>query len=187
MKLAALIVSLAATSACFAVDLATGLTVARIDYDLPALEKPTAPDSFAFRAFIRLALSSDGYAVQGSLTIPEVGEAGGVLTLVERTSREEKSRTFALTPSQARVVFGWFTDAKFLDPKIGEIVETAVLDGDEILIEGFFKGRYFCLRRNSGDSPVSAVFFRHIETFRVWKEEPNHTAEPASPNRGGSS
>ena len=187
MKFAALTVFLAATSACGAADLATQLTVARIDYDLPAFEKPATKDSFVFRMFIQLALSDISYAVECALNIPEGGEAGGSLTLVERSGQDRTSRSFALSHAQAREVFGWFSDAKFLDPKIAEVVEVQVLDGDGMLIEGFVGGRYFRVHRNSGDSASSAVFFRRVEMFRTWKEEPNQPNAGSRPSSADSS
>lgn len=108
MKLVALILFMVAASVCGAADVATQLEVARIDYDLPALKKQPDTESFAFRIFIQPALSDRGYAVDGTLTIPRVGEAGGSLKLVERTSREPMSRAFTLTHLQAREVYCWF-------------------------------------------------------------------------------
>lgn len=173
MKLLTLIIFVAATSIAGAVDLATQLTVARIDYDLPALETSTGQDALTFRIFVQPALSDESYAVEGALKIPEAGEAGGSLTLIERGSRERKNRVFVLTHSQAQEVYGWFVDAKFLDPTTEEDLKAPVLDGDEMLIEGFVGGRYFRIRRNSGDSSGSSAFFKRVELFRTWKEEPN--------------
>lgn len=178
MKRVASILFAIAASASGATDLATRLEVARIDYDLPALEKPAGSDSLALRIFIQPALAYSAYALDGLLRVPEVGESGGSLTLVERTSQEGKKRVFALTHLQAREIFSWFHDAAFLVPKTKETIDTAVLDGDEMLIEGYFRGRYFRFRRNSGDSTASAAFFRSVNAFRIWKEEPNQPPEP---------
>ncbi len=178
MKFAVLILLSAVTSTCCAADLATELTVARIDYDLPAFEQPKAKASLSFRIFIRQALSDDGFAVEGTLLLPENGEAGGSLSLVEKDAQERKRRTFVLTHAQAREVFSWFSDAGFLDPKVVETNEAPLLDGDEMHLEGFVGSRYFRVRRNSGDSPASAAFIKRVVLFRTWTEEPNQTSEP---------
>ncbi len=184
MKLAALLVFLASASTSGAIDIATQLTVARIDYDLPALEKPVELDSFVFRIFIRPALSDSSYAFDGKLRNSESGGAAGSLTLIERAPSKMKSYTFVLTDSQAREVHGWFSDAKFLDPKTAEASSATVLDGDEILIEGFVGGRYFRIYRNSGDSAASAAFFRRAQAFRILKDAPNQSPQPSRPTGG---
>ena len=174
MKFVALTFFVVFTCLCSAIDLATQLTVSRIDYDLPELVKPAGPDSLVFRVFIRHALSESGYAVDGLLKFSKHGEVSGALTLVEPTSREDNSRTFILSRLQAQVVYGWFSNAKFLDLQSPESLQTPVLDGGVILIEGYHGTRYFRFHRNSGDSPQSATFFENVESFRIWKEEATH-------------
>lgn len=172
-KLSAVLVFVISAISCPALDLATELLVLRTNYDLDALERSKEDEALVFRAYVHPALSPRKYAVEGKLKLPKIGEASGLLTLIELDGPERKSRTFTLTHLQAHEVHAWFSEAKFLDAKIAETVSVPVLDGVELVIEGYVDGRYFRLRRNAGDSPASQGFFRHFESFRIWKEEPN--------------
>ena len=171
MKLIALILLIAGTHVCHASKIVTAFDVARIDYDLAAFENPNDPSSFSFRVYVAPAFPDGGYVIEGLLKVPKIGEAQGALTLTEKHRNEVTSRRFILTEIQSREAYRWFQDAKLLEQTVAESVDTLVLGGVEILIEGYNCGRYFHLRRNSGDSQSSAALFRNIEIFRIWKNE----------------
>ncbi len=185
MKLSAFLFLIVLAVSCRASDLSTTLIVLRTDFDLEALDTSSDKEAFSFRAFVLPSLSPSRYAIDGKLKLPKIGEASGSLTLIEADGPERKARTFSLTHSQAREVYAWFSEAKFLDPKIAESVRVPVLDGVGLVIEGYVDGRYFRLERNSGDSPISEKFFRRLDAFRIWKEEPNQSLQPTAPSGRG--
>ncbi|HWA28605.1 MAG TPA: hypothetical protein VG734_23350 [Lacunisphaera sp.] len=183
MKLSAILIFAVLASACRGTDLPTALIVLRTDFDLEVLHATADKGAFSFRAYVLPSLSPTKYAIDGKLTLPQIGEATGSLTLVVADGPERRVRTFRLTHAQARDVYAWFSEAEFLDPKTPETVSIPVLDGIDLLIEGYVNGRYFRFQRNSGDSPISEKFFRRLDAFRIWKEEEtNQTPAPTAPS-----
>jgi hypothetical protein len=150
----------------------------RKDYEVEIPQKPASDCSLSFQVFIRPELRlRRAYFVGGRLYFPGKGDAHGVIVM--RYAKDEKiaEERWDLSATQAGEVYGWFSDAKFLDPKTSRDVPPRVLDGVDICVDGYVEGRNFRLRRNSGDSLSTEGFYLRVEAFRIWKNLPNQTRE----------